>query len=221
MGLCFVTGLSGTGKSAVLRELRARGCLARGVDEDGYADWVSRRTGLAEVIPRGDPEFDIHAWYRAHDWVLNVRRISVLSRAAARCRRPVFLCGSALGEAHVWHLFDQVVALVADIPTIERRLAARVGDYGKAPEELAAILGWHAGFEESYRRFGAVIVDARRPLPEVADEVLATVFASCSGPGRVDKPGLPGPAGDLDPVPDAELALDARQVRFDGAERDE
>jgi hypothetical protein len=75
MGLCFVTGVSGTGKSALLGELRLRGCLARGVDEDGYADWVSRRTG----------------------------------------------------------------------------------------------------FEESYRRFGAVIVDATRPLHEVTDEVLAAV----------------------------------------------
>jgi hypothetical protein len=173
MGLCLVTGVSGTGKSAVLGELRGRGCLARGVDEDGYADWVSRRTGAAEVIPRGDPQFDIHAWYQAHDWVLNAWRVSVLSRAAARCGRPVFLCGSALGEADVWHLFDRVVALVADVPTIERRLVARAGDYGKAPEELAMIIGWHDGFEESYRRFGAVIVDATQPLHEVADQVLA------------------------------------------------
>ncbi|HET9898538.1 MAG TPA: hypothetical protein VFQ44_26725 [Streptosporangiaceae bacterium] len=35
MSLYYVTGLSGTGKSAVLTELRARGYLARGVDEDG------------------------------------------------------------------------------------------------------------------------------------------------------------------------------------------
>jgi hypothetical protein len=175
MGLCYVTGVSGVGKSAVLAELRGRGYLARGVDEDGYADWVSGRTGRAEVIPVDDPDFDIHAWYRAHDWVLNPRRISVLSRAAARCRRPVFLCGSARGDADVWPLFDQVVALVADVPTIERRLAARSGDYGKAPEELAMILGWHEGFEESYRRFGAVIADATRPLGEVTDQVLAAV----------------------------------------------
>jgi hypothetical protein len=173
MGLCLVTGVSGTGKSAVLRELRVRGRLARGVDEDGYADWVSRRTGAAEVIPHGDPGFDIHAWYRGHDWVLNARRVSVLSRAAARCDRPVFLCGSARGEADVRHLFDRVVALVADVPTIERRLGARAGDYGKAPEELAMIIGWHDGFEESCRRFGAVIVDATRPLHEIADEALA------------------------------------------------
>jgi broad-specificity NMP kinase len=175
MGLCLVTGVSGTGKSTVLGELRRRGCLARGVDEDGYADWVSRRTGAAETIPRDDPAFDIHAWYRAHDWVLNARRVSVLSRAAARCARPVFLCGSALGEDRVWHLFDRVVALVADAPTIARRLAARAGDYGKAPEELAMILGWREGSEESYRRFGAVIVDATCPPHQVTEEILAAI----------------------------------------------
>lgn len=156
MSLCFVTGVSGTGKSAVLRELRVRGCLTRGVDEDGYADWVSRRTGLAEVIPRDDPEFDIHAWYRAHDWVLNARRVSVLSRAAARCGRPVFLCGSALGEAGVWHLFDRVVALVEQVPrssggsppapatTARRRRNSRQSSAGmRFRGELPALRGRH------------------------------------------------------------------------------
>jgi hypothetical protein len=45
MPLCYVTGLSGTGKSAARAELRARGYRALGVDEDGYGDWISRVTG--------------------------------------------------------------------------------------------------------------------------------------------------------------------------------
>ena len=125
MTLYYVTGLSGTGKSAVLRELRARGYHARGVDEDGYADWVNRITGCRDAFPRDDPDFDFHAWYAAHYWVLSVRRVSMLSRAAARLAKPVFLCGSASGDDVVWQLFDKVIALVADERTIRRRLAGR------------------------------------------------------------------------------------------------
>jgi hypothetical protein len=55
MALLYVTGLSGTGKSAVLSDLLARGYHARGVDEDGYADWVSLVSGIPDDYPRDDP----------------------------------------------------------------------------------------------------------------------------------------------------------------------
>lgn len=178
MALFYVTGLSGTGKSAVLTELRARGCHARGVDEDRYADWINRVTGRPEGFPPCDPGLDFHAWYQAHDWVLSARRIGVLSRAAARLGTPVFLCGTAAGDDTVWHLFDKALALVVDVPTLKRRIAARTNEFGKTPEELAAILGWHADYEAAYRRFGAVILDATRPLGEVVDEILTTSVRS-------------------------------------------
>jgi hypothetical protein len=173
MALYYVTGVSGTGKSAVLHELRARGHHARGVDEDGYADWINRITGCPDAFHRDDPDFDFHAWYAAHYWVLSVKRISVLSRAAARLGKPVFLCGSASGDDVVWQLFDKVIALVADEQTIRRRLAARPEGFGKIPGELADVLFWHAGFETAYRAFGATIIDATRPRPEVVAEILA------------------------------------------------
>jgi hypothetical protein len=182
MALYYVTGLSGSGKSSVLRELRARGYHARGVDEDGYADWINRISGRADAFPHGERDFDFHAWYAAHYWVLSVRRISRLSRAAARLGQPVFLCGSASGDDVVWQLFDKVIALVADEPTIRQRLAARPDGFGTTPEELADVLFWHAGFETAYRGFGATIIDATKPLPDVVAEVLA------AGPGTA----LPG-----------------------------
>jgi len=173
MALFYVTGLSGTGKSAVLAELRARGYHARGVDEDGYGDWIRRTAGTPDDFPPDDPNLDFHDWYREHEWVLSIRRIGVLSRAAARLDTPVFLCGVASGDATVWHLFDKVLALVADVPTIKRRIAGRPNEFGKAPEEFAIIVRLHASFEAACRGFGAVVIDATRPLPDVVDEVLA------------------------------------------------
>jgi nucleoside-diphosphate-sugar epimerase len=91
--LFYVTGLSGTGKSAVLAELRARGHEAPGVDEDGYARWIDRRTGSPHPFPHDDTDLDLHAWYAGHRWVLDVERIGALSAAADG--RQVFLCGVA------------------------------------------------------------------------------------------------------------------------------
>jgi len=185
MALFYVTGLSGTGKSAVLAELRARGYYARGVDEDGYGDWVSRKAGTPDTFPSDGSDPDLHAWYQEHEWVLSMRRIGVLSRAAARLGEPVFLCGAASGDGTVWHLFDRVLALVADVPTVKRRIAARASEFGKAPEELSAIIRWHASFEAAYRGFGAVVIDATKPLSEVVDSILAAAASARACPRSV------------------------------------
>jgi hypothetical protein len=189
MSLFYVTGLSGSGKSAVLGELQARGYQARGVDEDGYADWISRVTGTAGEFPHDDPGLDFHAWCRAHDWVLSAERIGELSQQAARSGQPVFLCGGASGDETVWHLFGKVLALVIDVPTLKRRIAARTNEFGKAPDELAAILGWQAGYEAACRRRGAVIIDATQPLDVVVAEVLAH-SAGGSEPRAADSEGI-------------------------------
>lgn len=192
MSLFYVTGLSGTGKSAVLGELQARGYQARGVDEDGYADWINRVTGTPGDFPHDDPDLDFHAWYRAHEWMLSAERIGVLSHEAARSGKPMFLCGTASGDDGAWHLFDKVLALVIDVPTLKQRIAARTNKFGKAPEELAAILGWHASYEATYRGFGAVIIDAARLLDQVVDEILAeSVGSSEQGTANVPERSSP------------------------------
>lgn len=174
MTLFYVTGLPGTGKSAVLDELRARGYHCRGVDEDGYADWINLTTGRPDDFPHNDPDFDFHAWCQAHDWVLSVTRIEILSRAAERLGKPVFLCGVANGEPAVWHLFGKVLALAADARTLRQRITSRTNnEFGKAPEELATVLRSHADYEAAYRRFGAIVINAARPLGEVVDDILA------------------------------------------------
>lgn len=61
-----ITGLSGSGKSAVLRELVKRGYEAHGVDEEGYADWIDRKTDEIIPFPQDESSVDIHDWYRKH-----------------------------------------------------------------------------------------------------------------------------------------------------------
>ena len=84
MPLFYVTGLSGAGKSAVLTELRARGYRARGVDEDGYADWISKSTQAVDRFPRDERGVDFHAWYQTHDW--DAERAP--DHSAPACRGP-------------------------------------------------------------------------------------------------------------------------------------
>jgi hypothetical protein len=97
--------------------------------------------------------------------------------------KTAFLCGSVENEVAVWDLFDHVVCLVADNETLRDRLEARTTNaFGKHPEELAAALGFNDGVESVYRRLGATIIDGTRPLPEVADAILATAAKTAPKP---------------------------------------
>jgi len=135
MPLVYVTGISGAGKSAVLRELRRRGHVAFGVDEDGYGTWRDPLTGEERTYPAEDQALDPHAWYASHDWVLDISKIAALKRSVDRDLRLVFLCGVAGGDAQAWDFFDVVCALVIDQATIRSRIELRE-DTASAPTSL-------------------------------------------------------------------------------------
>jgi len=178
MPLVYVTGISGAGKSTVRRELRRRGFDAHDTDEDGNAVWVDVATGATTSARVSDDP----AWLATHEWRLVPERIAALAGNAID--RLVFLCGSAANEAVAWPHFTTVIYLAVDERTLRHRLATRTtNEFGKAPDELAAILGWHRVDADAYRRFGAVVVDATRPLEQVVDEVIAIATSSSSGAG--------------------------------------
>ena len=172
MPLIYVTGISASGKSAVLVELRARGFTAYGVDEDGYGKWLDD-SGKDDVLPADGEALDMHRWMRDHDWVLDVAKIAMLKERSDRTNETVFLCGVAAGDGDAWGFFDVVCALVVDEETIKRRIDRRADAFGKRPDELTQILEWNAGYENTYRRFGATIIDGTQAVPRVVDDVLS------------------------------------------------
>ncbi|MFJ7214065.1 AAA family ATPase [Amycolatopsis sp. NPDC098790] len=170
MPLVWVTGNSGAGKSAVCAALKARGELAVDADWEGYNHWVDRTTREVVVDP---PDPVPAGWLDRFGWETGRAEVEAL---AARAHEGVaFFCGSSENDEEVRDLFDLVVCLVVDDDTLRDRLLTRTSNsFGKHPEELAAALDANAGAETTYRRLGAtVVVDGRRPLPEVADAVLA------------------------------------------------
>ncbi len=176
MSLIYITGTPGTGKSTVLRELQARGHKAHGTDEHGYSQWIDRKTNKAVVPPE---DYDLHAWYKDHEWTLNPEAIATLRREADTTDEVVFLCGVADGTEAVAHLFNQTIVLTADAATLKQRITNRKdNNFGKTPEELKIILEWQDKHIDKYREQGAVIVDAARSVGDVVDEVLKKVEAS-------------------------------------------
>jgi hypothetical protein len=170
VGLIYVTGISGAGKSAACAELLRRGFDADDTDAHGNAGWVDRSTG--EVLGRLPSAERTPGYLERYEWRLDPERVTALARQAED--RLVFLCGSTANEAEVRSLFRSTVYLAIDEETLHRRLETRTSnDFGRSPYERAMVVGWHRVAEDGYRRFGAAIVDATRPLCQVVDEIVS------------------------------------------------
>lgn len=169
MALIYITGNSGVGKSSVRRELQKRGYEAHDTDENGISSWYHKATG--EATERPIDEVDrTNEWYEQHDWNMSRQRIEELTAQAKE--KTIFLCGATSNADEMLDLFHQVIYLTVDEVMLQNRLTNRTdNDFGKAPDELSNILGWHRWLEDSYRDKGATMIDAARPLPEVVDDI--------------------------------------------------
>jgi dephospho-CoA kinase len=172
MSLIFVTGISGSGKSAVWQELKARGYEAYDVDEDGMAKWHNNDTGYIHPKSSVKSHQRTPDFLAAHSWKVPRQEVEELAKQAKD--KNIFLCGVVANEKEVWDLFGKVIALTVDEDTLKHRIQSRTNnDFGKSEHEFEQILGWQATVGEAYRKFGHVTLDATRPINQVVDDVVA------------------------------------------------
>lgn len=186
----LITGMSGTGKSAVVRALAARGHRAIDLDDDGWSAWAP-----ADGDPTGARP--------GHDWCWREDRVAALLAEATE--GPLFVSGCAPNMTAFLPRFERVVLLSAPADVLVRRLATRAGnDYGRRPEELAAVLRNLREVEPRLRRVATHEVDATAPLQAVVDEVErvagaggARANASAGGVAGADAAGPPSAGVEL------------------------
>lgn len=174
MPLLYITGISGSGKSAVLQELKHRGYTAYGIDEDRIAKFYNNQTG-EPFLESITPEDRTPEWRSKHTW--KAKRQDIEKLAAEAKDKPVFLCGVTSNDAdELWDLFHHVFALTLDETTLKHRIQTRTtNDFGKNQHEFQTLLEWQRTAAEDYKKLGATLVDATKPLKEVVDEIVKKV----------------------------------------------
>ena len=144
----LLTGMSGTGKSSVIAELRARGYQAVDIDEPGWSvydadgDWIWQDERVRELLANPDGEV-------------------------------LFVSGCASNQGQFYPQFEEVVLLSASAEVLIERLTTPTNNqYGKRPKELAETLGYLETVEPLLRRGATHEIDTSIPLDEVVAEVL-------------------------------------------------
>jgi dephospho-CoA kinase len=146
----LLTGMSGTGKSTALAELRRRGYETVDTDGAGWSEWSSAVDG--------------YIWNEGRiEELLDRERSSTL-----------YVSGTVSNQGRFYERFDAVVLLSAPADVFLERVDRRAtNDYGKQPHERELILEHLATVEPRLRASCTHEIDAARPIEEVVNELLA------------------------------------------------
>jgi len=146
----LLTGMSGTGKSSVVRELAERGFKA-----------VATDNGWCEPLPDGRQQWREAAVER----LLDTEDAEVL-----------FLAGCEENQVRFHPRFDHILLLSAPLETLLERLATRTDNpYGKAPEQRQRFLADVEIVEPLLREVATAEIRTTAPLDEVVARILETI----------------------------------------------
>jgi broad-specificity NMP kinase len=156
----LIEGSSGTGKSAVYRELRKRGYTA--IDGDD------------ELAYRGDPETGerIQApGFQYHIWDVGKVRAIVANQED----EVAFFCGGSRNLQKFIDVFDKVFVLDVDIETLRERLDRRTADdwdVNDSVNNTEFVLRLHATKEALPE---GIAINTARPINDVVDTILGSI----------------------------------------------
>jgi broad-specificity NMP kinase len=118
----LITGMSGTGKTAVIEELAARGHRAIDLDTLEWSEWI-------DVDPT-----DTLTPRKGKDWIWQEDKVRAL--LAGHNQGTLFVSGCAQNMARLFPLIDMIVLLSAPATTIMKRPESRASNgYGNTEEE--------------------------------------------------------------------------------------
>ena len=158
----LLTGMSGTGKSALVRESASLGYRAVDTDAGG---WSVPPDGVARSGPVQP------------DWIWDESKMRQL--LSSERGHVLFVAGCVENQGAFYASFDEIILLTAPPETIIERLATRTSNpFGKSAAERAKVLDDQRQFEPVLRGGATRVIDTNRPLDQVVLAILDCVGCS-------------------------------------------
>src|SRR4051812_26902168 len=100
----LITGVAGTGKSTIAKELRKRGYAAYDTEE-GFSYYADKQTGEPAVRPHEPTQ----EWYDKHHRIFDEKVLVNLFKKHAD--EPLFICSITANQAKFYPQFDKIFLL--------------------------------------------------------------------------------------------------------------
>lgn len=155
----LITGMSGSGKSAVIEELIARGYRAHDLDTSEWSQWVAANPSDKLTPAEG------------RDWVWRQDRVRRLLSEHQDGR--LFIAGTAENMPTMFPLIDVIILLTAPLSVLMDRLAARpTGGYGHSSEDRRKVIDLISTVEPMLREVAHLEIDTQGPVQATVEKIL-------------------------------------------------
>ncbi len=162
----LITGVAGTGKSTVAKELRKRGYAAYDTEE-GFSYYADKKTG--ERVTR--PHEPTQEWYSEHHRVFDEKILMNLFKKHAH--EPLFISSITANQSKFYPEFKKIFLLTAPDNVIVKRLGTRTNNYfGRHELDLQRVIGRHQEFDDELKAVGAITIDASLPIDRMVEQIL-------------------------------------------------
>lgn len=169
----FITGVAGSGKTAVSQALGVLGYKAYDIEDDKYGLFMMVRKDTGEHFLDYDNS-DLNKVNNAR-WICDITKLKEL--LDKQNEDLVFYCGIASNIIEVMSLFDTLILLQVKPEVLNNRLLVREGtdDYANTEAGRQRVLSWKDEFEDNMIKAGMLVVDANSNPEEVAKDIIKLV----------------------------------------------
>ncbi len=170
----YVTGVSGNGKSAVVKELKKSGLLAFDIEDiENMCYWIDKKTN--EVAQDHQPTME---WLNNHDWVCNISLLKDLLDQYPN--QTIIISGITGNQDEYLKLFDKVILLQSQKDIFLNRIKNRhlnpdENSFGKNQVERDFVENIYEEFEAKLIKEGAIPINSELPINKVVAEILTKI----------------------------------------------
>lgn len=167
----LVTGVSGTGKTTVYRNLQAQGVAAISIDETpGLSYWVHKET-KEKLVKKADFSDE---FLQSYEWICDMQ---LLAELVNEVDGAVVICGNAENILELINFCDVTLLLKCEPETFLSRVEQREdNEYGQSEDAKNFILSYYESDNQKCIDAGAIAIDAEQSVEKVVANVMQYIM---------------------------------------------
>jgi broad-specificity NMP kinase len=166
----LITGVSGTGKSTMAKELRKRNIFSIDFsDIRGMCSWQDKQT--KEKIEEYNPILS-DEWFDSKHYICDLKKLKEILDQ----HKDIVMTGVASGNhTEYFPFFDRVILLQCNPETFIDRMKTRIAPYGKTKAEQDDAIKWQKEFDPLLLSQGAIPINTEGNIDTVVDKIIGLI----------------------------------------------
>lgn len=164
----LITGIPGSGKTSVFKELEKRNIPCIDIDSSGFCFWRNKCT-LAKVNEVNWQDLD---WLKEHGWYCDINEFK--QYAENTFNDGVYICGVVENLEELASICDKRILLSVNDDVISKRLDTRIdNDFGKSDLEKEFI--FQDVKEHLLKTNDLIHINSNEDISKIVDEILTLI----------------------------------------------